>query len=145
MAALRRVRTCTTAGGVLLRSPLWRVRLDVMNVALSPRFRYRYLPRIAWVAGGLAAVGIVVGGLLLLFPSKNDPGPGKLSNQAAQVVHTNDTEVALPGGVTKIAAAFITSTVTRDHLAKGWTLLGPCTKKLPCVQSGISRKQWLSG
>jgi hypothetical protein len=117
-----------------------------MNAALSPRFRYRYLPRIAWGVGGLIAVGIVVGGMLLLFPSKDEPGPGTLSNKPATVIHTDDTNVPLPKNVTSIAGAFITSTVTRAHLAQGWKLLGPCTAKVTvCLNQNMTRKEWMSG
>jgi hypothetical protein len=117
-----------------------------MNVALSPRFRYRYLPRIAWGVGSLAAIGIVVGGMLLLFPSKDDPGPGTLSNKPADIVHTDDTNVPLPKDVTKIAGQFITSTVTRDHLAQGWKLLGPCKPPdVPCLNQNMTKKEWMKG
>src|SRR3954462_15658514 len=118
-----------------------------MNAVLSPRFRYRYLPRILWVGGGLAIAALVVFGITRLFPSKDlSTDPGKLSDKPAQVVHTDNTNFPVPAAVTKIAGQFVNTTVTRDHLNKGWALLAPCgVAKLPCLHQDISHGAWVKG
>jgi hypothetical protein len=111
-----------------------------MNAVLSPRFRYRYLPRILMGLGAVAVVGLVVWGATNLFTNSNGNATNTpISNTGGVNENQHPAAVKLDRAVMPVAIKFVNSAVARKNLAASYRLTAPTYKE------GLSLKQWKTG
>jgi hypothetical protein len=111
-----------------------------MNAVLSPRFRYRYLPRILMGLGAVAVVGLVVWGASNLFTNSNgNANNTPVSNTGGINENTHPAAVKLDRAVMPVAVRFVNTAVARKNLAASYGLAAPSYK------AGMSLRQWKTG
>jgi hypothetical protein len=110
-----------------------------MSAILSPRMRYRYLPRIAIALGVIAVIVLIV--FLLGRASSNNPNAqlGKATGPTQGVQHKHKT-VTIEPAARRVMQQFILLAVERRNLAKAWSLAAPGSD----IRRGISHSQWLA-
>ena len=111
--------------------------------------RGRAVNRLTWIGSLILVAGAVTLGVVVLggdgeptAATKASPGGGG-ARAAADDVQSPATRntVPLPSAVRRAAGEFILSTVTRENLAKGWTLVHPDLK----AECACTRAEWLTG
>jgi hypothetical protein len=111
-----------------------------MNAVLSPRFRYRYLPRILMGLGAVAVVGLGIWGATNLFTnSSGNPNNTPVSNTGGVNENIHPSAVKLDQAVMPVAIKFVNTAVARRNLAASYGLTSPTYKQ------GFSLKQWKTG
>src|ERR1700754_4267609 len=142
LAAGVRVSRVTETYATLARSP-WAARARSCTLirmgGLSPRFRYRYLPRILMTVAVLAVAGVTVYVGARVF--ENNPGPTedtRVIDKPAQGAATKKT-VPLSKEVMTVASKFVKTAVMRQNLAASWSVTAPT------MRQGFTLKQWKTG
>lgn len=105
---------------------------------MSPRMRYRYLPRIG---AAVVAVLVIAGGVYLatsVLRSGNGVQATPLTNQPAKVYHAQKN-IKLQKGVMPVAAHFVHWAVMRGDLRRAWAITDASLK------GGLTYKQWVKG
>ena len=104
----------------------------------SPRF----LNRLSWLSGAILVAGLIAFAVVMLGNKNESPaaatGPAVTDATATEAARKT---VPLDPAVRRVAGEFILTTVTRDDLAKGWTLIHPELK----AECACTRRQWLRG
>jgi hypothetical protein len=109
----------------------------------SPKF----VRRVSWIAGLVLVAGIVAfvvawvgntGDTTNTPVRASEPVPNPSAPQAQRAV-------PLDRQARVVAGEFILSAVTRENLAKAWTLMHPDSILLDCGGHRCTRKEWLSG
>ena len=113
--------------------------------------RGRVLGRLPWIAALILVAGAATLAVVLLGGGDDEPtstraaavGADDEAAVAAADVQSPGTrkKVPLAPAVRRTAGEFILSTVTRDDLGKGWTLVHPELK----AECGCTRAEWLTG
>jgi hypothetical protein len=92
----------------------------------------RVLP---WIGAVVLAAGVAT--FLVVYFGRSDSSPKTASNE--QVVRKTPPTVRVPAPARQVAIAFLTTAVTRKHLASSYGLA------TPTLRQGLSEKQWLTG
>jgi hypothetical protein len=110
-----------------------------MSAILSPRMRYRYLPRIAIALGVVGVIALII--FLLGRASSNNPNAqlGKATGPT-QGVQKKHATVTIEPAARRVMKQFITMAVERQNLAKAWALVAPGSD----VRNGITHSEWLA-
>jgi hypothetical protein len=133
-----RVRLQTHLHDALSSAHSWCILLAHMDDIMSPRFRYRYLPRILWGAGfAVLVVGAVVLGRFVIH-NQAPPSGGVASSRPAQVYHA-PKNVPVPAETKRIASLFVETAVRRVRLAVAYRITAPA------LRGNMTLKQWMKG
>lgn len=112
---------------------------------MSPRFRYRILPRILWTVG--IALVVAIATVVAIRATDGEQAATRAvaspPDATPAPVKTART-VPLPPAIPKIALRFVKTAVMRTHasratLLEGWQLTGPRLKQ------GTTLDEWLAG
>jgi hypothetical protein len=111
-----------------------------MNAVLSPRFRYRYLPRILLALGAIAVVGLAVWGATSFFAnSSGNANNTPIKNGGGVNENSHPAVVKLDRAVMPVAIKFVNTAVARRNVAASYRLTSPSYKE------GLSLRQWRTG
>jgi hypothetical protein len=111
-----------------------------MNAVLSPRFRYRYLPRILMALGAVAVVGLAIWGATNFFTNSSGTANNTPVHAGGGInENSHPPVVKLDRAVMPVAIKFVYTAVARRNLAASYPLTGPSYKE------GLSLRQWKSG
>jgi hypothetical protein len=112
---------------------------------MSPRFRYRILPRILW-ASGIVVVAAIAAVIAIRATGGGDDARPVLQATVDRSSPTvaDSRSVPLPRAIPKVALRFVKTAVMRTHasratLLEGWQLTGPK------LRQGTTLHEWLSG
>src|SRR5262249_4018758 len=111
-----------------------------MSAILSPRFRYRYLPRL------LAGLGVAAIAALLVFlashAASNNSGnqSGTVVGGPANAQEPPQKARAVPAGARTVAKRFLVRAVGRGSLAKAWATVAPHSM----LRDGVTHASWVA-
>ena len=99
----------------------------------SPRF----VKRLSWVAGFVLFAGVVAFSIAYFGDSAKKTDVRAATNEPAPI--KAEPTVPLDPKARQVAGQFVVTAVTRQNVAKAWTLAHPD------LRSAVTRKEWMAG